>query len=181
MGYSTEFIGVFKLDRPLNKEHQDYLMAFHDKRHVKWNVSEIEKIPDPIREAVNLPIGEYGEYFVADHFAYIRDHKAYSTQFVLDENNGVFGIFSLYCQWQPSQDGRYIEWDGTGKFYSYLGWLDILIDLFLEPWGYMLNGTVNWQGEDEEDFGTIVVTDNQIKDFEGVLKPPTMPDLEDSG
>ena len=35
-------------------------------------------------------------------------------------------------------------------------WLQYIINNFIEPWGYVLNGEVNWQGERAEDIGTIV-------------------------
>jgi hypothetical protein len=38
--------------------------------------------------------------------------------------------------------------------------LEYLIDHFLAPWGYVLNGEVNWQGEREDDTGKIIVADN---------------------
>jgi hypothetical protein len=34
---------------------------------------------------------------------------------------------------------------------------------FLAPWGYVLNGEVEWQGEDEEDTGKILVVDNSVE------------------
>ena len=55
-----------------------------------------------------------------------------------------------------------IQWSGAEKFYDYVEWLQYLIDNFLKPWGYVLNGEVNWQGEREEDIGTILVASNLI-------------------
>lgn len=48
----------------------------------------------------------------------------------------------LYCQWVPTEDGEGIKWDGGEKFYSYTKWLQYLIDNFLIPNGYVLNGEV---------------------------------------
>ena len=56
-----------------------------------------------------------------------------------------------------------MEWDGGEKFYNYVEWLEYLIKNFFEPWGYSLNGSVNWQGEEDEDNGTIVVKHNEVK------------------
>lgn len=68
----------------------------------------------------------------------------------------------LWCQWIPSSDGTKIEWGEGEKFYNYIEWLQYLISNFLIPWGYRLNGDVSFQGEDEDDNGIIVVTDNII-------------------
>lgn len=57
MGYHTEFQGSFQLDKPLKAEHLVYLKAFSDTRHMKRLIAKLEKIRDPIREAVGLPLG----------------------------------------------------------------------------------------------------------------------------
>ena len=54
-------------------------------------------------------------------------------------------------------DGRSGE-----KFYDYVGWIEYLIANFLKPWGYVLNGEVEWHGEDGDDRGMIVVKDNVV-------------------
>ena len=53
-------------------------------------------------------------------------------------------------------------WDGSEKFNKYVEWLEYLIEHFLGPWGYRLNGKVTWAGEDESDVGTIVIVDNVV-------------------
>jgi hypothetical protein len=67
-----------------------------------------------------------------------------------------------YCQWIPSDDGEEIEWDGEEKFYHYDEWLKVIIDEFLAPCGYKVNGRVRWQGEDVSDCGWLVVKDNVV-------------------
>jgi hypothetical protein len=37
-----------------------------------------------------------------------------------------------------------------------------MVDNFFKPWGYSLSGEVEWQGEDNNDFGKIMVEDNVI-------------------
>lgn len=157
MGYSTTFEGRFELDKSLKPEHLAYLKAFHDTRHMKWRTEIIEEIPNPIREAVGLPLGEDGGYFVAFPIG--------SSEWVTDYNHAPKGQPSLWCQWIPSEDGKYIQWDGDEKFYHFVGWLVYLIHHFLEPWGYILNGVTSWQGEEIDDYGTIVVKDNVIDDL----------------
>lgn len=68
----------------------------------------------------------------------------------------------FWCQWIPTNDAKGIEWDGNEKFYNYVEWLQVIIDKFLIPNGYVLNGEVQWEGEESGDLGNIVVKDNII-------------------
>jgi hypothetical protein len=70
---------------------------------------------------------------------------------------------SSWCQWIPTEDGMAIVWDGGEKFYEYVDWIKYLITKVLAPAGYILNGEVEWQGEDREDMGKIVITNNVVK------------------
>jgi hypothetical protein len=69
---------------------------------------------------------------------------------------------TLYCQWIPTEDGLGLKWDGAEKFYYYSEWLEYLIAHFLKPWGYTLNGAVQYNGWTEGVAGTISVTSNQV-------------------
>ena len=76
-----------------------------------------------------------------------------------------------YCQWVPTMDATGIGWDGGEKFYCWLEWLAYLIERYLKPWGYRLNGEVRWVGEGEthsvdrrkRDQGLIIVRDNVVE------------------
>ena len=63
-GYSTNFTGQFDLDKPLNAEQITYLKAFSQTRRMKRDAEKARLLCDPVREAVGLPIGKYGEFFV---------------------------------------------------------------------------------------------------------------------
>lgn len=67
-----------------------------------------------------------------------------------------------YCQWVPSPDRAGIEWDGNEKFYDYSAWLSYLIERFFAPWGLVLTGEVQWQGEEVGDIGILSVKDNVV-------------------
>jgi len=41
--------------------------------------------------------------------------------------------------------------------------LKYMLDTFFTPWGYKLNGTIQWDGEDSGDQGRLVVTDNVLR------------------
>jgi hypothetical protein len=94
---------------------------------------------------------------------------------VIEYNAPVANQPGLWCQWNPSEDGTEIVWDGSEKFYNYVEWIEYLIDTFLEPWGYKVNGSVVWQGEDTGDVGVIEVKDNVVTKHEGVVSVPTAP------
>ncbi len=155
MGYTTEFVGNFQLDRPLFDFQALYLLEFARTRRVKRSPDLLATIPDLGRDAVGLPLGLESGYF-------INESHPQAAASVQDENRPPKGQPGLYCQWQPTVDGRGVEWNGHEKFYRYVEWLQYLIIHFFVPWGYQLNGTINWQGETPSDQGQIVVMDNQI-------------------
>ena len=81
---------------------------------------------------------------------------------IIDYNDPPQGQPGLWCQWIPSDDGTEILWNGGEKFYHYTEWLEYIIDNFLAPNGYVLNGEVYWYGEESDDIGKIIVSDNQV-------------------
>jgi hypothetical protein len=63
MGYTTTFKGEFRLNKTLRPEHKAYLLRFSEMLHLPFNQELLLSRPDPLRQAVNLPIGEYGMDF----------------------------------------------------------------------------------------------------------------------
>ena len=159
MGYSTDFEGAFELDRPLTPEHKAYLTQFSETRRMKRDEWKAVELPDPIREAVKLPVGHEGEYFIGG----TGEMGQRDDPSIVDHSSPPMSQPGLWCQWTPSPDGKYIVWDGGEKFYHYRSWISYIISNFLMPWGYVLNGTVTWQGEESNDKGQIVVVNNQIQ------------------
>ena len=149
MGYTTDFEGRFKLNRKLKKKDQDLLTKFVETRRMARNVG-----PE---------FGVEGEFYV--------DGKGFagqdSDETILDYNRPPRTQPGLWCQWVPSEDGQFIQWDGSEKFYNYVEWLKYLIDKILAPRGYKLNGVVGWQGEDRGDIGKIEVVDNVVRTLRG--------------
>ncbi len=162
MGYTTDFNGSFDLDKPLTVAQKNYLDKFSETRRMKRD-AKVNALPDPFRNSVGLPVGAEGAYFVgaAGFAGQDRDPS------IVDYNSPPNGQPSLWCQWIPTEDGKGIVWDGGEKFYSYIEWLEYLIENFLKPWGYKLNGEVEWQGEDSDDFGKIVVKNNKVSTKQG--------------
>jgi hypothetical protein len=171
MGYTTRFTGHFELDRPLYDFEVLYLLEFARTRRVKRSEALLAKVPDSIRGAVGLELGEEGCYFVNE------SHQEAEAS-IVDNNRPPKGQPGLHCQWQPTLNGCGIEWNGHEKFYRYVEWLQYIIVHFLARWGYQLNGTVTWQGETASDGGKIVVVNNKIvqpQDAEMKLQIVTSP------
>lgn len=158
MGYSTYFTGSFSLSRPLTLAEHNYLTAFNQTRRMKRDVKMLHGIPDDKREAVKLPLGPDGAYFVGYEAANGQNH----SPDILEYNNPPVGQPSLWCGWVPSEDGMSIEHDGGEKFYGYIEWIEYIVEHFLTPWGITVNGTVEWHGEDPKDLGRIIVNGSQV-------------------
>jgi hypothetical protein len=170
MGYTTFFEGAFQLNQPLTPEQKAYLKAFSETRRMRYN-SKAEAYEDPIRQAVGLPFGPGGAFFVGKErphcdpaFDFSKE-KFHYQGFLCDDgfNAPPPDQPGLHCDWVPNEEGTAIIWNGAEKFHSYNEWLGYLIVHFLQPWGYVLNGEMVFKGEDAIDQGTLSVADNVIK------------------
>lgn len=163
MGYTTEFTGEFEVIPTLDSKHREYLLAFSDTRRMARDSKLAEKLQDPVREAVGLPIGKQGAYFVGGG----GDSGQAQDLSIINYNNPPEGQPGLWCNWAPSSSGAYIVWNQAEKFYNYIEWLEYLIQHFLQPWGYSLDGEVTWQGENSGDMGKILVKNNEVTVYKG--------------
>lgn len=163
MGYHTEFRGEFAVQPPLRGEYAAYPRAFNLTRRVRRDAMLTALRVDPVRAAAGLPIGEEGGYSVGETGLGMDEHGLG----VLDENRPPAGQPDLWCHWIPTSDGSAIIWDGQPKFYEYERWMAYLIDRFLAPWGYVLTGTVECQGEDWCQPSDLMVDSNRVF-FRGV-------------
>ncbi len=174
------FSGQFELNHPLEPKQVAYLDRFHAIRHMIWDVGNIQSLLDPLREAVGLPVGVQGMYFVAssmDHekveqHPYVIDSSPLTRYYIEaglsrddDRSRPVLLVPGYWCHWVPDAEGKALIWDGDEEFYAFVDWLSFLIEHFLEPWGYSLAGTVTYR--DNEDgcdnvAGTIVVSNSKI-------------------
>ena len=66
-----------------------------------------------------------------------------------------------WCPWKPDDEKTIIADDGTAYYAE--EWLAYIIEYILKPKGYLLNGQVDWYGDECEDRGRYIVTDNSIK------------------
>lgn len=165
MGYDTKFDGEFEVDPPLTNSHRKYLEDFSNTRRMKRDPEIAKTLHDPVRETVELPLGPEGSYFVGGGGFHGQDRDDSIT----DYNYPPEGQPGLWCKWAPTSDGEYIAWNGVEKFYDYVEWLEYLIQHFLQPWGYSLNGEVTWKGEDSGDMGKIIVKNNEVTVYKGKI------------
>lgn len=168
MGYTTWFEGKFDLDKPLTDELYDYLCQFSKTRHLKRNAQTLSKCIPDIKTHM-LPntndLGKDSKFFAMDHFEELRYERIGLSSvypYCIDYNSPPDDCPGLWCDWAPTKDKMGIEWNQTEKFYNYVEWLKWLIVYILEPAGYTLNGSVQYQGEDESDRGIITVTNNIV-------------------
>lgn len=152
MGYTTDFHGTFRLNKRLTPKLHEYLKKFANTRRMA------RKLPKKY--------GVEGEFYVDGGGMCGQDHEPS----IIDYNHPPSTQPGLWCQWVPTDDGMGIEWDGGEKFYNYVEWLQYIVSNFLEPKGYILNGSVEWQGEDRGDVGIIEVRDNIITAHDGILE-----------
>lgn len=166
MGYTTDFFGELEISPPIKQEHADYINKFNDTRRMKRNEFVATYLDDPVRQAAGLPVGEQGCFFVGgiDYKGQGRDAS------VIEDSYPPAGQPGLWCQWRIEEG--HLVWDGGEKFYYYEEWLEYLIANFFGPWGYTLNGSIDWYGEDSDDRGVIFVKDNMVESVGAVITQP---------
>lgn len=159
MGYSTEFNGTLTFNKPVTEELKTYINKFSNVRHMKRDVNKLKEVhPNWQNECYKGTLGHDGEYFIGGTgFMGQGNDKD-----IINNNQPAFGVPGLWCQWIINDDNE-LEWDGKEKFYGYVEWLNYLIHHFFEPEGYILNGTINFKGEDSDDRGYIRVTNNIVE------------------
>ena len=181
MGYSTDFYGTVKFNRPLTPEIATYINRFSHNRHMTRDPDIIKQMdPKWTNHCWKGDLGPHGIFYTppevmnknfVEHGATLGskqvDGNLYSNPFGQMIDISVVKDIppeecpGYWCQWIINQDGE-LEWDGGEKFYEYTQWLEFLIKYFFEPEGYILNGSIDFQGEDRDDAGTIYVTDNIV-------------------
>ena len=154
MGYSTYFFGEFIITPEIKDIHKKYINAFSRTRRNVKNTEKLSCIPDPLREAVGLPLGKEGE------FSLIEDICDIPGDLLIE--GAPEG--SYYAQWIINKNGN-LCWNGGEKFYGYKHWLYYYIKKFFIPWGYKVNGRIRYKGEDSSDKGYITIKNNFIKNY----------------
>lgn len=144
MGYTTDFSGEFKLNKKLDDKTFQYLIKFNESRRMKRDLPS--------------KYGTDGEFYVNGNGMFGQDRE----RDIVDYNRPPSTQPGLWCQWRPTDDGMSIMWDGGEKFYEYREWIVYIVQNFLAPQGYTLTGNITFQGEDDDDRGTLVMQDNVL-------------------
>lgn len=158
MGYTTEFYGSLTFNKPVSEQLKDYVNRFSYTRRMKRDNNKIKEIYPNWRELCFFgELGVNGEFFTPESKNFGQENDSS----IIEYNDPPSTQPGLWCQWVINDNGE-LEWDGNEKFYNYIEWLEYLIANFFKPLGYVLNGDINWGGEERDDIGTIHVVDNAI-------------------
>ncbi len=179
MGYDTSFNGYLDPDPALTDDQIAYLQAFNQTARTTLK-PEAEQLDDPVRKAVGLPFGKYGDFCVVPLPANSPEDRQYRLDWQppgqpippawMKQPTVSVGYGpgdpriqpNQWCQWTADEDGS-IVWDEGNMFYDYEDWLRYLQTQILSRWGVRLTGTVSYFGEDPEDFGVIVAYKGEIR------------------
>lgn len=156
MGYDTTFSGVLTFTKPLTFGQIDYINTFSRTRRVSRDVNKLKELYGGAY-GFNGSYGLWGGYFARDDGFYGQKDDGTVT-----DSNSPPGQPSLWCHWIVDNMGTTLMWDGNERFYRYVAWLNYLIAHFFNVWDTQLNGTIKWQGEDDEDWGVIRVVNSQV-------------------
>jgi hypothetical protein len=190
MGYTTDFMGCLELTPKLNEKQRDYINLISSTRRMKRDVNKLMELykgehGNPFAKNKKDPkevYGHEGEFFAKDDGNFgqgddgsVIDHNCPPGQKGFAQGEVEKGQPGLWCQWEISEDGTELFWDGGEKFYNYIAWLKYIIKNFFIPWGIFANGEIEWQGEERDDIGKIKVKNNEIFVYDGEI---TFPDEE---
>lgn len=158
MGYTTTFSGSLRFNREVSVQMQEFINRFSATRRMPRDNDKIKEVYPNWRELCFFgDLGNNGAYFapISRNFGQEDDGT------IIDSNGWRCSVHpSLWCHW-IIEDNK-LMWDGGEKFYDYVEWLEYLIKHFFAPLGYVLNGDIEWEGEERDDCGTIHVVNNKI-------------------
>lgn len=167
MGYTTDFYGQIEVVPPLNQQEIEYLKKFNETRRM---------------DRAN------GPYFVDGAGDFGQDH---GPDEIYNGNAPHKSQPGLWCQWVPTDDGKYIEWDGGEKFHDSTEWMRYIIAHFIGtnpiakgelPFlqGHVCNGIIEAQGEDQDDKWAMLVANNVVEELvaDVTFRPASQPKPE---
>lgn len=158
MSYYVEYTGELKPDKPFSEDLVKFLNMFGEIRHMQRNNDKIKQIfPNWKELCYKDNLGEDGKYFVSGT-GYRGQGEDNS---VIDYNTPPYDQPSVWCDWKVTDDGN-IAWNGSEKEHNNVAWLEYIIKHFIAPEGYVLNGILEYQGEDPDDYGQIIVQNNTV-------------------
>lgn len=172
MSYIVRFTGNFLINEKLDDKLAEYLERFYNTRHVKRNIEKTKQMYPNWKEfCFRNRIGEDGEYFANGENFLEKDDDIISYRVP----PGIQP--SILCPWRIDEFHKSIIWDGKENLIpieEHAQWLQYLIENFLSPCGYIVNGSVTYktrifysEREEAVRVGKITITDNviDVKDF----------------
>lgn len=155
MGYDTTFNGSLTFNKKPTAQFKEYINRFSSTRRMPRDVGKIKELYPNWREYCFFgELGKMGEYFAIEENA--------SDKSIIDVNGYTCSVHpSLWCCWVVK--GNKLVWNGAEKFGNYVEWLKYMITHFFNPFGYVLNGDIEFQGEDSSDHGVIHVVNNVVQ------------------
>lgn len=185
MGYTTDFMGEVAINPPLNEHEISFLKDFNRTRRMNRTTGPLH-MPDTTN---------YGQNRTPD---------------IIDFNQPHPDQPGLWCQWEPSDDGTELSWDGGEKFYNATEWMEYIVNSLLSEEAnayvqqhvnedprlahftcdHMVNGVIYAEGEDSDDRWKLVVEDNVVKAYDAEViyaderepepTPPTEAELKEA-
>ncbi|KAL9654140.1 hypothetical protein ABK040_016486 [Willaertia magna] len=182
MGYTTEFQGKFNLNKNLatNPKALQQIQILNLTRRIQYNLEEIVKKEKKTIEEIIQLYGVEAEFYDPNlttvlekypnpldwQFEFFNDNsmifEIHKNPLYLNYNSPPLCQPSLWCQWCYNKEENVLEWDGNEKFYYYVDWIVYIINVILKPEDFIVNGKINYIGEDTNDFGVIIVKNNVV-------------------
>ena len=163
MGYDTYFNGEFELDKLLSDDQREFLDMWLNGDHVARDPALLKKADCSKRnlECLNL-LDRLGMELGEECVNYVGQFNDGTTL-----SHDVAALPGRHCVWEISRRGATISSErGTNE--DYVAWLRYIIEHFLIPWGYVLNGECYWDGDQNDDKGEIEIENNVIKVYDMV-------------
>lgn len=97
----------------------------------------------------------------------LQPHMVETVNLFCEERHGgpmqVYeGMPTFWCDWEVSEDGSKIYWNGSEKSYYMDRWLALLIKRFIAPQGSIVSGRMLAQGERTGDVWVLACKDNIV-------------------
>lgn len=158
MSYTYDLFGKLSVSPPLNTDQVAYIQEFSQSYRHKF-APKWQSWPNPLREAVGLPVGIDGEY--------ISSAMGTGSDFIDNcmevDTNTPNNQPSFQCCWTTNAKGTVVQWNKLGRTFAPAQWLEYMIEHFFKPWGVTLNGKVECHGEEKDDRTLIVVNNNSVR------------------
>ena len=160
MGYNTAWNGSLEVYNAnekrakLPKKLASLIVGLSRTRRMGRNTDLLAKRLRMSKERCERLYGMYGEKYIEKDFETTAGQTVHPD--ITDYNRPPPNQPGLWCDFTYNAATRTIEWNEADKTYDGAEWIDY-INRLLQESGYHLKGTMNWEGEDPEDTGEVVV------------------------